>query len=362
MMRIILLTFSQFVRGFWQFWSLGGFDLMVLALPSSAQASFFCEADDESSVTATDHSNENIAINKRKRTSYSEILTYALPESTKVIKFNNLVNEIIISQQQTSLIERNDAKTAEAMIVLANILEEHWEEFPLKVKVLLLNKLKVFKKGFWKYFLTSIPSIFRTIKGRVDYYKGFLAELKTYDGATQSSVLGKVLRDSRFLKSAWITLKVATLKIFKNDGYLLEENRESISEFANSLKTMVAARQIMNEYSSVLEELAKSENDDELVHTFNYKGEPCTYNVKDLHWNPKAYDYLKEQENIFYRHLPSLVENFGGRYVVFENGLVIDSDEDENSLLDRIGQTEFYKQRPDAILFTFVPRSLPVNA
>jgi hypothetical protein len=85
-------------------------------------------------------------------------------------------------------------------------------------------------------------------------------------------------------------------------------------------------------------------------------------NSKSLFWNPKAFDYLEEQEKIFDRHLSKLVEDFGGQYVVFENGSVIDSDEDENNLLDRIGETEFYKQRPDAILFTFVPRSLSVNA
>ncbi len=102
-------------------------------------------------------------------------------------------------------------------------------------------------------------------------------------------------------------------------------------------------------------------NDEEIVRTFDRQGEPLTYNIKDSFWNPKAYDYLKEQEEIFARHLPELIENFAGQYIVFENGLVIDSDEDENVLLDRICDTEFYQQRPDAILFTFVPRSLPVN-
>jgi hypothetical protein len=56
---------------------------------------------------------------------------------------------------------------------------------------------------------------------------------------------------------------------------------------------------------------------------------------------------------MFYRHLPALIEDFPGRYVVFENCLIIDSDEDENTLLDRIVNTEFYKQQPDAILLSF---------
>lgn len=103
-------------------------------------------------------------------------------------------------------------------------------------------------------------------------------------------------------------------------------------------------------------------DDEEIVRAFNHQGEPLTYNIKDLVWNPKAYDYLKEQEELFDLHLPELIQDYAGRYVVFENSLVIDSDEDENILLDRICDTEFYQQRPDAILFTFVPRSLPINA
>ncbi|WP_309741481.1 MULTISPECIES: hypothetical protein [unclassified Chamaesiphon] len=113
------------------------------------------------------------------------------------------------------------------------------------------------------------------------------------------------------------------------------------------------------------EDLAKNVdrvNDEEIVHTLNRQGEPLTYSIKDSFWNPQAYDYLKEQEKLFDRHLPELIKNYAGRYVVFENGLVIDSDEDENVLLDRICDTEFYQQRPDAILFAFVPRSLPVNS
>jgi hypothetical protein len=259
-MRIILLTFSQFVRGFWQFWSLGGFDLMVLALPSSAQASFFCEADDESyaSATATDRSSESIVIAERKRISYSQILTYALPTSPKVIEFNNLIDLILVSQQQTSLISRDDSKTAEAMILLSNILNEHWHEFPLKVKVLLLNKLKVFRKNLWKSIFTF--NTFSTIISRFNYYKGYWNELRSYDNTTQQDILKKVSRDSRLLRKAWLTLKTIALKIFKNSGYLLHENVESISEFTNSVKTMLAARGAMSKYSGTLDELAKFEN------------------------------------------------------------------------------------------------------
>jgi hypothetical protein len=104
------------------------------------------------------------------------------------------------------------------------------------------------------------------------------------------------------------------------------------------------------------------EEDSGIVHTLNHDGEPFTYNTRDLYWNPKAHDYIKEQKQIFRSHLPELVETFAGKYIVFENGQVVDSDEDEEILLDRISETDFYKTRPDAILCTFVPRTLEVNA
>jgi hypothetical protein len=104
------------------------------------------------------------------------------------------------------------------------------------------------------------------------------------------------------------------------------------------------------------------EEDPETVHTLNHDGEPFTYNTRDLYWNPKAYDYIKEQKQIFRNHLPKLVETFAGKYIVFENGQVVDSDDDEEILLDRVSETDFYKSRPDAILCTFVPMSLEVNA
>jgi ribosomal protein S8 len=256
MMRIVI---SIIANNSWQFWSLGGFYLMALTLPNPGQTSFFHELDDESLASSTDRSNENIVIAKRKRISYSEILTYALPQSLKVVELNNLIDQILISQQQTSLIERDDSKTAEAMVLLSDVLNEHWQEFPLKVKVLLLNKLKVFRRSFWKSIFSF--SGFHTIKNRFNYYAGYWNELKTYDSLTQKSILNKLSRDSRLLRNAWLTLKVTILKIFKSDGYLLEKNRESISEFTNSVKTMVAARQVMNKYSVTLNELAKFEND-----------------------------------------------------------------------------------------------------
>lgn len=99
---------------------------------------------------------------------------------------------------------------------------------------------------------------------------------------------------------------------------------------------------------------ADIEQNQDIVHTFNYEGAPISYDIKDLYWNPQAYKYLKEQEELFNQHLPSLIEKYAGRYILFENNYVIDSDENEDILLSRIAVHSSYDDRP-AIFCTFVP-------
>lgn len=242
-----LVNLSQSLRGFWQFWSLGGFDLMVLVLPNSTQAGFFYEVDNES---AADRSNEDVAAARERKITYSEILMYALPTSTKVTEFNKLITQVLVSQQQTSLVQRDDSKTAEAMILLADILNEHWQEFPLKTKVLLLYKLKVVRKSFWKYIVISPFDIFKVLKNRINYNIGFWHELKTYDKTTKNNILDKVSKNLNSLKNAWNALAKTRSMIFKNDGHLLEANKENIVKFIHDIRveiweneTLEAARQ-----------------------------------------------------------------------------------------------------------------------
>ena len=86
---------------------------------------------------------------------------------------------------------------------------------------------------------------------------------------------------------------------------------------------------------------------------------------KDLFWNVKAYDYLEKQGKLFDSQLSKLGQEFSNKYVIFEDGKIIDSDDDEMVLLDRIAKTDFYKDHPDAIFCDFVPKSsisVKVNA
>ncbi len=252
----ILNNLSQSVRELWQSWNAGGFNFMTLTLLNSAQGSFFYDPDCDSELSANATEEEKIAAKRRKIT-YSEILTYALPTSVKVIEFNNLVDRVIVSQKQTSFIERDDFATAEAMILLSDILNENWQEFPLKVKVLLLNKLKVIKRSFWQYLFSSPISNFKLFKNRINYYIEFWRELRAYDKATQRNIFMKISKNIESLKNAWNALEKSRLMIFEADGYLLEENKENIGKFNHSLKTMLSARQGIRDYHQTLIELAK---------------------------------------------------------------------------------------------------------
>jgi hypothetical protein len=136
-----------------------------------------------------------------------------------------------------------------------------------------------------------------------------------------------------------------------NIEYLVNDYENNINLYIHNISSILIGNA-----------LPDLESEQSISHRLNEEKNTSSYDAKSLFWNPKAYDYLEKQEEIFNRYLPELLEKFAGKYIVFENGLVIDSDEDENSLLDRICDTEFYKQRPDAILLTFVPRSLLVNA
>ncbi len=101
--------------------------------------------------------------------------------------------------------------------------------------------------------------------------------------------------------------------------------------------------------------------DQDIIHTLDRNGEAFTYDLKDLYWNPQAYDYLKEQQEAFDRCLPTLVEKYAGKYIVFENGQAIDFDDDEDMLLSRIANNQSYQDRP-AIFCTFIPTSLAATS
>lgn len=101
--------------------------------------------------------------------------------------------------------------------------------------------------------------------------------------------------------------------------------------------------------------------DEDVIHAVDRDGNRHEYKIEDLIWNPQSYDYIKNQSHSFKLALPELIHEYAGKYVVFEDGKVVDSDLDRDILLDRVCETDFYKQR-EAIYCELVPERLEINA
>jgi hypothetical protein len=85
-----------------------------------------------------------------------------------------------------------------------------------------------------------------------------------------------------------------------------------------------------------------------LIHTVDKNGNPFTYHIRDLFPDQASYDYISRQQKAFEQCLPELIQKYAGKYVLFEDGIVIDSDEDEDILLDRVWETDFINERMGA--------------
>jgi hypothetical protein len=64
-----------------------------------------------------------------------------------------------------------------------------------------------------------------------------------------------------------------------------------------------------------------------------------------LYLSASIADYMESQEKQFNEKLIDLQKEYSGKYVLFENGKVIDSDLDEDTLLDKVWETDFVKKR-----------------
>jgi hypothetical protein len=91
----------------------------------------------------------------------------------------------------------------------------------------------------------------------------------------------------------------------------------------------------------------------------------ATNGVEGLFWSQDAYQYITKQGELFDTMLPELRSQYAGMYILFEDGNVIDSDVDEDVLLDRVWETNFVRDRIakyNSIFCHLVPIEGQVNA
>ncbi len=161
---------------------------------------------------------------------------------------------------------------------------------------------------------------------------------------------------------------VASLPLEDRESLLEQLHQQQIEQQRNEIAdngervlhaTKMGTAQSLENIEDLKSALEDSQEED-IFYAVDRDGNPFTYTVRDLFWSQDAYDYLKKQEKSFAVHLPKLIDRYGGQFIVFEDGRVIDADLSEDILLDRISETDFFKDR-EGILCTFVPNR-EVNA
>jgi hypothetical protein len=141
----------------------------------------------------------------------------------------------------------------------------------------------------------------------------------------------------------------------------IEQRRDEIAATGDRIRQAVKMGKVPDfENVEDLKSYLQADSEDE-VHYIDRDGNPLSYHIKDLYPIEVGYDYVTSQGKIFDTCLPDLASKYAGEYVVFEDGRVIDSDLDEDVLLNRIWQTEFAISRRDryhGIFCELVPEKL----
>jgi hypothetical protein len=141
----------------------------------------------------------------------------------------------------------------------------------------------------------------------------------------------------------------------------IEQRRDEIAATGERVRQAVKMGKVQDfENVEDLKSYLQADLEDE-VHYIDRDGNPLNYHIKDLYPTKVGYDYVTSQGKIFDTCLPDLASKYAGEYVVFEDGRVIDTDLDEDVLLNRIWQTEFAISRRDryhGIFCELVPEKL----
>jgi hypothetical protein len=260
-------TLFQSVKGFCQFWGLRGLVFMTSAVirdfnplmsqASSLKAKPIVRVINSDTPLVAASFTEPGTYPKDRQVTFPEIFSHALPSSPKVLELNNLVEQIWIVREGTSLVDRDDSKTAQAFLLIADIVNLHWDDFSLKTKVLLLDKLRPFNKSVLQFIVEVILKLPSALKEKKERNRKYGSEYNSLDRSAQQELVRKLRSNFSLLITSIFKILNATSKIFKKDGYLLEENKENINRFNHSVKTMLSARQGMRDYRQTLIELGK---------------------------------------------------------------------------------------------------------
>lgn len=292
-------VFSHIDKGLWQFWSLEGLVLMTSAtIKSQEWFNFLDKSDEEVNDSPSKYDwlklvglrfshliNKFSSETSLKQVSFADILNDALPLSSKIIEFNNLIQDIrtikTSNQNNTDTFsERDDSKVFEAITLLSNIIDTHWNEFSLESKVLLLGKLRKFNKNKNLFIFEIILQSFIKIPGKLKTYFPYILEFLSSTKQGKQNITAKTNINLNLLSNAILSLLRSTQKAFDKDGKLLYQNKGSINKFVQGLRAKIWENEILEEVRQ--------------CHANNYKGLPRLRNALEI--NEYFSSLLDEEE------------------------------------------------------------------
>jgi hypothetical protein len=89
-------------------------------------------------------------------------------------------------------------------------------------------------------------------------------------------------------------------------------------------------------------------------------------NPSSANLDPSRIAHLQQQEALFEQAKPNLLKQYSGEFIAFESGVVLDSDRDEQKLVERVYKTHGYRdilikqvlmQEPQLFVRSFVPHN-----
>jgi hypothetical protein len=257
--------FSKPVKGFWRFWTLGGLLFMTSAVLDSQDLFVgFLDKSDEEVVNLSHKFSwlvwfrplKFVDNSSLKKVSFAEVLNHALPLSLKIVEFNNLIENIRVTRktnQSASFTKRDDSKIFEAIALLSDIVDIHWNEFSLESKVLLLGKLQKFNKSKESFITEMILRSLIVLPWKLCNYSRYMLEFIFSNKQVKQDISIKADSDFSLILNSLSKLLQTTQRIFEKDGKLLEQNRGNISNFTSELRHKIWEDEILEEVDRTTE-------------------------------------------------------------------------------------------------------------
>jgi Family of unknown function (DUF5678) len=278
-------------------------------------------------------SNENIVSKTDSLPSISELLINTAPFLIRVRKLSDLAAEIKKSHDANPWGLRDYGLTYKITVLLDEILEEYWDNFPINSKIDLLSRLEPLNKAL------------STSRNPLSFLKYMFSELAKNPVSTIQTFWRSILALSKLIVCA----------IFDKTAFREISATAILNNKAQSKIQLTIQRIIEKDYyliGSSHMNSAINENHKPIV-----TNSSIDFRFDDLSENRE----INRQQKLFKQLFSEIIDKYPNQYILFDNGKVIDHDKDSDKLLERIFKTDFVKQRTgrnNGLYCYFIPNSV----